>query len=191
MSDDPEEMDENFRWLEQDREPQRQWVSSCWCETLLFLRKFDCSYDDSFWSFRMAPVKECQYLTDRTSVRGGIPIAMADNGDGGLENVYVFSYTLIIYVFRYICVHISIFLTDQYTLLYFFFSLDFHTEVFDVVYIGSLFFCPLHFVFLSAGGSAWGESQPFKSEATCPQHSVFVVSVLMLELNSRSTASPL
>uniref|UniRef100_A0A8C2J153 Zgc:112982 n=2 Tax=Cyprinus carpio TaxID=7962 RepID=A0A8C2J153_CYPCA len=25
MSDDPEEMDENFRWLEQDREPQRQW----------------------------------------------------------------------------------------------------------------------------------------------------------------------
>uniref|UniRef100_A0A673NHX1 Uncharacterized protein n=1 Tax=Sinocyclocheilus rhinocerous TaxID=307959 RepID=A0A673NHX1_9TELE len=32
MSDDPEEMDENFRWLEQDRERQRQW--------------FDCSYND-------------------------------------------------------------------------------------------------------------------------------------------------
>lgn len=29
MSDDPEEADENFRWSEQERERQRQWVSLC------------------------------------------------------------------------------------------------------------------------------------------------------------------
>ncbi|KAF4095804.1 hypothetical protein G5714_023407 [Onychostoma macrolepis] len=33
------------------------------------------------------PVKECQYLTDRTSIREGISIGIADHGDGGLEIV--------------------------------------------------------------------------------------------------------
>ncbi len=46
----------------------------------------------------MVPIKECQYLTDRTSIRGGISIGIADNGDGGLEIAVwkMFNYIMIV-----------------------------------------------------------------------------------------------